>query len=111
MITQLIYSMTDRPVMNHVVEIKDREINLYSYGSLVCSLRDASQCDKIIVFGRDYRYSRTTMKYLVDFLRQNGFTDLDSIKAVDDLIKHDEVYGHTNVNGKVVMAWVDDTMY
>jgi hypothetical protein len=51
------------------------------------------------------------MKYLVDFLRQNGFTDLDSIKAVDDLIKHDEVYGHTTVNGKVVMAWVDDTMY
>ena len=111
MITQLIYSKTDRPVMNHVVETKDREINLYSYGSLVCSLRDTSQCDKIIVFGRDYRYSRTAMKYLVDFLRQNGFTELDSMADVDKMLKHDEVYGHTNVNGKVVMSWVDDTMY
>ena len=111
MITQLIYSKTDRPVMNHVVENKDREINLYSYGSLVCSLRDTSQCDKIIVFGRDYRYSRTTMKYLVDFLRQNDFTELDSMADIDKMLKHDEKYGHTTVNGKVVMSWVDDTMY
>lgn len=111
MITQLIYSKTDRAVNNHIVEIKDREINLYSYNSLVCSLRDTSQCDKIIVFGRDYRYSRTTMKYLVDFLRQNGFTELDSMADVDKMLKHDETYGHTTVNGKVVMAWVDDTMY
>lgn len=111
MITNLIYSKTGRSVKDHVVETRDREINLYSYGSLVCSLRDTSQCDKIIVFGRDYHFSKTTAKYLVDFLKQNGFTDLDSMADIDKMLKHDEVYGHTNVNGKVVMSWVDDTMY
>jgi hypothetical protein len=109
--TNLIYSKTGRASKDHVIETRDREVNLYSYNSLVCSLRDTSQCDKIIVFGRDYCFSKTTKKYLVDFLRQNGFTDLDSFKAIEDLIKHDEVYGHTTVNGKVVMARIDDTMH
>ena len=107
----LIYSKTGRNVNNHIVEIKDKEINLYSYNSLICSLRDTTQCDKIIVFGRDYRYSKTTMKYLVDFLRQNGFTDIDNIKAVDNAIEHSDRYGHVNINGLTCFVWVDNTMY
>ena len=34
MITNLIYSKTRRTVNNHIVETKDREVNLYSYNSL-----------------------------------------------------------------------------
>ena len=109
--TNLIYSKTGRAVNNHVVETKDREVNLYSYNSLVCSLRNTTQCDRIIVFGRDYRFSRTTMKYLVDFLRQNGFTELNNIKAVDEAIEHADRYGYTTVNGLTCFMWVDNTMY
>lgn len=109
--TNLIYSKTGRNVNNHIVEIKDKEINLYSYNSLVCSLRNTTQCDEIIVFGRDYRYSKTTMKYLVDFLRQNGFTDIDNIKAVDNAIEHSDRYGYVNINGSTCFVWVDNTMY
>jgi hypothetical protein len=111
MITSLVYSKTGRTVKDHIVETKDREVNLYSYNSLVCSLRNTSQCDKIIVFGRDYHFSKTTMKYLVDFLRQNGFTELNDSKAIDEAIKHADVYGYTVVNGLTCFMWVDNTMY
>ena len=111
MIASLVYSKTGRTVKDHIVETKDREVNLYSYNSLVCSLRNTSQCDRIIVFGRDYRFSKTTMKYLVDFLRQNGFTELNDSKAIDKAIEHTDVYGYTTVNGLTCFMWVDNTMY
>jgi hypothetical protein len=111
MITSLVYSKTGRTVKDHIVETKDREVNLYSYNSLVCSLRNTSQCDKIIVFGRDYHFSKTTMKYLVDFLRQNGFTELNNSDAINKAIEHADRYGYTVVNGLTCFMWVDNTMY
>ena len=110
MVSQLINSKGN-PTLNQFIISNGETIGFQSYNSLVCEIRGRGMgFDNNIVLGRDYDYSRTTMKYLVQFLEQNGFTDLDSIKAVRDAIEHTEKYGHVELNGQQCAVWYDETM-
>jgi len=60
-----------------VINTKDG-VYFQSYDSIVAFKGN----DGKVVLGKDYRYSRTTMKYLIQFL------DKDSIKEVDALVKN-----------------------
>lgn len=110
MVSQLINS-EGNPTKNQYIISDGKTIGFQSYNSLVCEIRGRGMgFDNNIVLGCDYDYSKTTMKYLVQFLEQNGFTDLYNIKAVRDAIKHTEIYGHVKLNGQECVVWVDDTM-
>ena len=60
-------------VANQFVISEQNKISFQSYQSLVCVV-----CDNEIVFGRDWDYSRTTMKHLNTFLRDLGYHFLGS---------------------------------
>lgn len=53
-----------------------------SYKSVVCKLDGMN-----IVLSTDWEYSKTTMKHLYIFLRQNGYYNLSSAKDVRKAIK------------------------
>ena len=59
-----------------------------SYRSKVCEIavHGGGGFRKIVRFGADWDYSRTTMKHLSSFLRQNGCGCLDNAKAIREAI-------------------------
>ena len=68
-----------------------------SYQSRVCeiSLDGGMGFDKVVKFGCDWDYSKTTMKHLNEFLRQNGCSVLASAKDIREAIdrgyaRHDQ---------------------
>ena len=98
-------------VANQFILTDGKTIGFQSYKSLVCEIRGAGMgFDNNIVLGKDWAYSRTTMKHLCSFLVQNGFTDLATKKDIESAISHTERYGHTNINGMECAVWYDDTM-
>ena len=59
------------------------DISLQSYDSLVCQLRKGSLgFDRVVCFGRDWDYSRTTVKYVNKFLKDNGLDVLAGTKNI-----------------------------
>lgn len=64
-----------------------KSIAFQSYSSLVCEIRLGCGMgyDAHIVVGRDYDYSRTTMKHLINFLNQ--FPCSNDITCMADLRK------------------------
>lgn len=77
-----------RAVANQFVITNDNEISFQSYDSLVCQIRNKGGMgfDKVVVFGRDWDYSRTTMKHLCKFLDDNNISLHNSAeirKAID----------------------------
>lgn len=83
-------------------------IQFQSYNSLICDIR--LNCgmgyDAHIVLGRDYDYSRTTMKHLIGFLGQ--FACTKEITCIADLRKAiDKGY----FKNESVRYSFDETMY
>lgn len=61
-------------IANNQFEVRTREGRYFqSYDSVICKIDNNNR----VTLGRDYRYSRTTMKYLIQFL------GVDSISHVD----------------------------
>lgn len=81
MVSNLINSK-GRAVANQFVISTTKSIGFQSYSSLVCLIEN----DKI-TFGRDWDYSKTTMKHLVSFLNQNGIL-FNSVAEIRKAIKN-----------------------
>lgn len=60
-------------------------IAFQSYRSRVCEIKNG-----VVTLGRHWDYSKTTMKHLNEFLRQNGFYNLIGAKAIREAIKNGE---------------------
>lgn len=114
MVTNLINS-NGRAVANQFVIVNMNKwngdidnINFQSYDSTVCTIfvHCGMGYDAHVVFGRDYDYSRTTMKHLIKFLSDYPITsELDNIAKVREAIKK----GHL-ANPSVRVSF-DKTLY
>lgn len=65
---------------NYIVAENNDTISLYSYKSLVCEIRNncGMGFNAHIVFGKDYKYSKTTKKHIITFLNKYlPLNDLD----------------------------------
>ena len=65
-------------------DFENGKVIFQSYSSKVCEIDFQNHK---IVLGYDWDYSRTTMKHLAEFLRQNGLGCMDNAKAVRKAIK------------------------
>lgn len=94
-----------RAVANQFVIVDGKDINFQSYNSLVCSIRNGGMgFEKVIVFGRDWDYSRTTTKHLVSFLRQNNIA-LNNTSDIRRALNKGYIIGHEEI-----AVWFDETM-
>lgn len=95
-----------RAVANQFVLVNNGTIGFQSYNSLVCEIRGKGMgYDNVIVMGRDWDYSRTTMKHLCKFLKDNGFSYLASAKDIREALDR----GHARKNESIAV-WFDKTM-
>lgn len=94
-----------RAVANQFVITEGTDLNFQSYNSLVCSIRKGGMgFNKVVVFGLDWDYSRTTMKHLVSFLKQNNIP-LDNASDIRKAISK----GYIATNSDIAV-WYDETM-
>ena len=83
------------------------DISLQSYDSLVCQIRKGSLgFDRVVCFGRDWNYSRTTVKYVNKFLRDNG---LDVLSGKQNILEGID-RGHARYDEAIAVLF-DPTMY
>ena len=107
-----INEFTDVPTSVHLHEAivtheDNGDINLYSDTSLVCQLRGSGLgFDRVVCFGRDWDYSRTTVKYVNKFLKDNGLDVLAGTKNIREGIER----GHARYDEAVAVLY-DRTMY
>ena len=86
LVSQLINS-NGNPNANQFIISDSGYVAFQSYESRVCEITRDENLNRIIRFGYDWDYSRTTMKHLAEFLRQNGLYELASAKAIRKAIK------------------------
>lgn len=95
-----------RAVANQFVVVENGTIAFQSYASRVCELRGKGMgYEQVVVLGRDWNYSRTTMKHLCKFLRDNNLGHMASAKDIREAIDR----GHAR-HDEAVAVWVDKTM-
>lgn len=95
-----------RAVANQFVIVENGKVAFQSYASRVCEIRGKGMgYDNVVVLGRDWDYSRTTMKHLVSFLRQNNLGVLGSARDIREAIDR----GHAR-HDESIAVWVDETM-
>lgn len=93
-------------VVNQFVIENNNIVSFQSYDSIVCEIRPASMgFEKVVVFGKDWDYSRTTMKHLNNFLRQNNLEFLAGTKNIREALER----GYTRHN-EAVAVWLDKTL-
>lgn len=89
--------------------IKNNDTNtviFQSYNSMVCEIRPSSMgFGKEVVFGEDWSYSRTTMKHLNNFLRQNNLEFLAGAKNIREALER----GYAKYNESIAV-WLDETL-
>lgn len=95
-----------RAVANQFVIMENGVTAFQSYNSRVCEIRGKSMgYDKVVVLGYDWNYSRTTMKHLCSFLKQNGLGILASAKDLREALDR----GHARQDESIAV-WFDSTM-
>ena len=83
------------------------DISLQSYDSLVCQIRKGGLgFDRVVAFGRDWDYSRTTVKYVNKFLTDNGLDVLAGTQNIREGIER----GHARYDEAIAVLF-DPTMY
>ena len=92
------------PTVNQFVIFENDSITFQSYNSKVCKITNNGK-NLVVTFGRDWDYSRTTMKHLNEFLAQNSLLNLTSAKDIRTAIKNGYMWQNKSV--KVVY---DETM-
>ena len=92
---------------NQFVIVEDGRISFQSYESRVCEIctKHTLGFEKVVRFGADWDYSKTTMKHLNEFLRQNGCSVLASAKDIREAIDR----GHARYNEAIAVIY-DPTM-
>lgn len=74
-------------VMNHFIITDGNRTILQSYNSIVAIVDHSAEGSKILTLGRDWDYSRTTMKYLHQFIKSTLGWDITAQglrKAIDN---------------------------
>ena len=90
-----------------ILKDSNGDISFQSYDSLVCQLRKGSLgFDRVVAFGRDWNYSRTTVKYVNKFLKDNGLDILAGTKNIREGIER----GHARYDEAIAVLY-DPTMY
>lgn len=93
-------------VSNQFIIENENSIAFQSYNSMVCEVRTASMgFEKVVVFGKDWDYSRTTMKHLNNFLKQNNLEFLAGAKNIREALER----GYARHN-EAVAVWLDKTL-
>lgn len=95
------------PTANQFVIVEKDYIAFQSYQSRVCEIfpNGGMGFEKVVRFGEDWDYSKTTMKHLAEFLRQNGCECLASAKDIREGIDR----GHARYNQRIAVIY-DPTM-
>lgn len=105
LVTNLINDNGNATANQFVVVLDNGDIAFQSYNSRVCEIRKGGLgFKKTICLGRDYDYSKTTMKYLLQFLRQNGI-EVHSINEIRKSLNKGYM-----CNDSDVAIWYDETM-
>lgn len=104
-ISNLVNERGNRVANQFVIE-NENSIAFQSYNSMVCEIRPASMgFEKVVVFGEDWSYSRTTMKHLNNFLKQNNLEFLAGAKNIREALER----GYARYNESIAV-WLDDTL-
>ena len=74
-----------KTVNNHTVIFLDNVIYFKSYNSVIARIKNG-----ILTLGKDYKYGRTTLKYLYVFLKNNDI-DISSKKQLEQYIKINKI--------------------
>ena len=82
------------------------DITFQSYDSIICQIRDgALGYDKVVVFGSDWNYSTTTIKYRNQFLMDNDLSILATTKDIKEALER----GHARKD-EAIAVFLDTTM-
>lgn len=93
-------------VTNQFVIKNGNTVAFQSYNNMVCEIRPASMgFEKVVVLGEDWDYSRTTMKHLGNFLKQNNLEFLAGAKNIREAIDR----GYSRYNESIAV-WLDKTL-
>ena len=82
------------------------DITFQSYDSIICQIRDgALGYDRVVVFGSDWNYSTTTIKYRNQFLMDNDLSILATTKDIKEALER----GHARKD-EAIAVFLDTTM-
>lgn len=104
-------SASGNKVANQFIITNGNTTTFQSYDSTICEIVKAENgksllgFDLLVRFGRDWDYSRTTSKYLHQFLSENRIMGLDTKKDIEDAIER----GYIRTNECVAVMY-DETM-
>lgn len=107
MIVSQLINRNGNPAANQFVIHEDNgDIAFQSYSSRVCEIRfhGGMGFDKVVVLGRDWDYSNTTLKHLRIFLEDNG-VDMGYTADIRKCIERGYILGNESV-----AVIYDDTM-
>lgn len=77
-------SRSGRKVPNQIIVKKDGVTSFVSYDSLIAEI---DRNNHEINIGKDYAFSSTTGKYRNQFFNQEGFTEIDSLPALEAMMQ------------------------
>lgn len=82
MVANLISDFSGRAVANQFVIYEPNKVTFQSYGTRIAVIDG----NKVSLSYNMWDYSRTTLKYLTMFLRQNGWHEIKGKKDVEKMI-------------------------
>ena len=94
-------------VPNQFITYEDNgDITFQSYDSIICQIRDgALGYDRVVVFGSDWNYSTTTIKYRNQFLMDNDLSILATTRDIKEALER----GHARKD-EAIAVFLDTTM-
>lgn len=94
-------------VPNQFIIYEDNgDITFQSYDSIICQIRDgALGYDRVVVFGSDWNYSTTTIKYRNQFLMDNDLSILATTRDIKEALER----GHARKD-EAIAVFLDTTM-
>ena len=102
-----IVSNNGNVIPNQFIIYEDNgDITFQSYDSIICQIRDgALGYEKVVVFGSDWNYSTTTIKYRNQFLMDNDLSILATTKDIKEALER----GHARKD-EAIAVFLDTTM-
>ena len=102
-----IVSNNGNVIPNQFIIYEDNgDITFQSYDSIICQIRDgALGYDRVVVFGSDWNYSTTTIKYRNQFLMNNGLSILTTTRDIKEALER----GHARKD-EAIAVFLDTTM-
>lgn len=90
-VRNMVSSSSGREVANQFIITGDSKVVFQSYDSTICIIDYNKEGAEHITLGRHWDYSKTTSKYLYQFLREyKGLYNLNK-KAIEEAINNKEI--------------------